>query len=173
MICERAGRHRYYKLASPQVAGALEASGLLSKSLNKTQVPRHKTLDPELCFARTCYDHLAGKLGVKITNALLKKKLLVHTENSFEITPQGEQFFKKHDINVKQLQKNKRHFAKPCLDWTEREYHLAGSLGSALLTYFLENRLILRSKKKSRVIVLTTKGKQWLYSTFSLQMEKK
>jgi hypothetical protein len=66
------------------------------------------------------------------------------------------------------LLKQKRQFSKACLDWTEREYHLAGSLGSALLNYLIKNRFLLKAKKKPRVILLTEKGRQWFRSELNL-----
>lgn len=153
-------RYRYYKISSPLVAQSLEALSLLLP--DKKRPPRHEKLDQEICFARTCYDHLAGTLGVKITNALQNKKF-IHLKNvEFSVTQQGDAFFKKININCAELKKLKRQFAKPCLDWTEREYHLAGSLGSSLLEYLLTNRLLIRSKNKARVIILTEKGRTWL-----------
>lgn len=153
-------RYRYYKISSPLVAKSLEALSLLLP--DKKRPPRHDKLDHEICFARTCYDHLAGTLGVKITSALLKKEFIEIKNEEFRLTKQGEVFFKGIDINCAELIKLKRQFAKPCLDWTEREYHLAGSLGSLFLEYLLNNKLIIRSKNKARVIILTEKGRVWL-----------
>ncbi|EKD53961.1 MAG: hypothetical protein ACD_60C00137G0025 [uncultured bacterium] len=160
-------RYRYYKITSPLVAEALESLSLLSP--DKKRPPNHEKLDHEICFARTCYDHLAGKLGVKITNALQKKELIQIENNEFTFTPKGESFFKEIGIHCKELIKLKRQFAKPCLDWTEREYHLAGSLGSSFLEFLLNNRLLIRSKNKARVIFLTEKGKMWLKKHFAIE----
>lgn len=159
-------RYRYYKISSPLVAKALESLSLLLP--DKKHPPRHEKLDHEICFARTCYDHLAGTLGVKITAALIKKELIKKKDNEFVLTKKGKIFFEGLHINCESLMKLKRQFAKPCLDWTEREYHLAGSLGNSLLEYLLNNRLLMASKKKPRVLVLTTKGERWLSQKFDI-----
>jgi DNA-binding transcriptional ArsR family regulator len=153
-------RYRYYKIASSQVAAALESLSLLTN--NPQKPPRHERLDKEICFARTCYDHLAGELGVKVTQRLLTLGFLTQDQEAFSITAVGRAFFAKLGIDTEQLQNQRRQFAKPCLDWTEREYHLAGSLGQALLNYFLEQRWVIRSKTKSRVIILTVDGQRSL-----------
>ncbi len=154
-------RYRYYKIASPLVAMALETLSVLSETPKKFITPQ-RNIDKDLFFARTCYDHLAGELGVKITNGLLNKNMLEHDNEQFLVTEKGNNLFKSLNINCDELKKLKRQFAKPCLDWTERQYHLAGSLGHALLNYFMQNRLIIPSKTKPRVVYLTTKGQLWL-----------
>ena len=160
-------RYRYYKIASPLVANALESLSLLTDSPKK-RPPHHEKLDQDICFARTCYDHLAGELGVKVTNALLDKEIIKENQNYFQITPQGYHFFKELNIDCHSLLKQRRQFAKSCLDWTEREYHLAGSLGKALLDHLINQGIVIPSKKKSRVLILTTKGKLWLQNKFNL-----
>lgn len=153
-------RHRYYKISSPLVANALESLSILLPEIKKP--PRHEKMQYEICFARICYDHLAGKLGVTITDALLRKNYIERKENSFITTKNGEFFFNQINIDCQELIKLKRHYAKPCLDWTEREYHLAGSLGSNFLEFLLNNKLLIRSKNKPRVIHLTPKGQLWI-----------
>lgn len=154
-------RYRYYQIASPLVAQALESLSLLSAE-PKQAPPRHERIDKALCAARTCYDHLAGALGVQIAQALQRKGYVRQVEQVFEVTDQGHAFFATFEINCEQLQKQRREFAKACLDWTEREYHVAGSLGKAILIFMLEQRLIRQSKQKPRVIVVTEQGKRWL-----------
>lgn len=154
-------RYRYYKIASSLVAAALESLSLLTDNVKKAP-PRHGNLNQDIRFCRTCYDHLAGELGVRITQSLLKHHFLKQHDESFSVTSAGESFFADLGISINSLQKLRRPIAKPCLDWTEREYHLAGSLGSALLDYFLKQRFMLRSKTKSRVIIPTAEGTLWL-----------
>ncbi len=162
ITCEPAGRHRYYKLASKQVAHILESLGILAEPSAKKRPPRHDKLDKDICFARTCYDHLAGKLAVRVVKALIAKSFLLKKENTYTVTKKGKDFFRTLNIDTDALMKKRRQFSKPCLDWTEREHHIAGSLGSAILNYFIKNRLIIRSRHKSRVVILTTKGRAWL-----------
>lgn len=154
-------RYRYFKIASPLVAKALESLSLLI-DIEKKKPPRHDKLDKDICFARTCYDHLAGKLGVEIAYALQKKNYLKMDDDQFSLTEEGGLFFKEIEINCDELIKLRRQFAKPCLDWTEREYHLAGCLGHVILDFFIKNRLLIKSKDKPRVMLLTEKGRTWL-----------
>jgi DNA-binding transcriptional ArsR family regulator len=154
-------RYRYYQISSTSVASALESLSLLTDS-PKVRPPRHEKLDRDICYARTCYDHLAGELGVLLTKKLQQQKYLQLNDSTFLITEAGRNYFKTLGIDCATLEKHRRQLAKPCLDWTEREYHIAGSLGDALLNYLLDNRLIIRSKEKSRVIKLTTAGQLWL-----------
>lgn len=168
ILCEAAGRHRYYKLASHQVAKALETLSLLSDV--PAIAPSRNKFSLEIKQARTCYDHLAGELGVAISTALQIKKFIMLIGDQFQLTEKGCQFFENLSIDVKELLCQRRTFVRPCLDWTEREYHLAGNLGKALLTYFLEHRLIIRSKQQPRVVVLTTAGKKWLSLHLSIQL---
>lgn len=158
-------RYRYYKISSPMVAKALES---LSVITCRQRPPKHEKLDPEICFARSCYDHLAGTLGVKITAALLENAFIQLEDEKFLLTQKGKDFFTEININYRKLLKGKREFAKPCLDWTEREYHLAGSLGSAFLEYLFSERLLIRSKTKNRVVILTEKGCWWIKKYFSI-----
>lgn len=154
-------RYRYYKISSLLVAQALESLSVLLPQ-EKKEPPRHNKLQKDICFARTCYDHLAGELGVKLTQAFLEKKIIVLQDDSFEVTETGKHFFNQLEINCDQLMNQKRPFAKACLDWTEREYHLAGNLGAAFLDYLLNEHMLLRSKTQSRVVTLTQKGRDWI-----------
>lgn len=160
VVCLPSGRHRYYNLTSPDVARALEALSILSEPPKKC--PHQRKLNKDICFARTCYDHLAGELGVRVTKALLAKNIISEKENAFHITKKGQFFFSELNIDIGTLAKQNRKLTRPCLDWTERRHHLAGCLGAAILNYFLEQRLVIRVKNKPRVIMLTTKGNFWL-----------
>lgn len=165
---ETACRHRYYQLASHEVAAALESLSLLMPT-SKIAPPRHHKLHPQICFARTCYDHCAGTLGVSLAKALQARGYLLLAEKYFTVTPSGKIFFDNLAIDNDILQRQKRPLALACLDWTEREYHVAGSLGKALLTYLLENRLILQSQKIPRAVILTTQGKLWFQKQFGIR----
>jgi hypothetical protein len=126
-------------------------------------------IDPDICFARSCYDHLAGNIGVNITQALIQKNYIELKDKEFGVTSLGEAFFSHLNINIKDLQQLRRQFSKVCLDWTERKYHLAGSLGAALLDYCIKHRLLFCSKKKERVLVLTTEGKLWFKNNLNVE----
>ncbi|CAN5828979.1 winged helix-turn-helix domain-containing protein [soil metagenome] len=140
------GRHRYYRLASGEVAHALEALGLVA-----TAPPKARALTPEqaaLRAARTCYDHLAGVTAVVLAEAFERKRLLtVVYDATYEVTPRGIRWFAEHlAIDVAELARSRRLLARRCLDWTERRPHLAGALGAAVLERFVERRWATRAK---------------------------
>jgi DNA-binding transcriptional ArsR family regulator len=152
------GRHRYYSFATDEVAFAIESIGGL--------VPKHKILQRNLSeqpirYCRTCYDHLAGKVGVIIHDKILEKNYLVKKEDSYVLTSGGEVWFSSMGIDIPSLIKKRRTFVKPCLDWSERRYHLAGTIGASLLSVFLERDFV-RRKRNSREIIVTTQGRHGL-----------
>jgi DNA-binding transcriptional ArsR family regulator len=158
------GRHRYYRIASDSIAHAIEALGTISMA------PSFKPSvnDRDLCFARTCYDHLAGELGVKLTAALERNRVIVPTgERDYELTKRGEQFLALWKIDANTLKDTPRAFARRCLDWTERRYHLAGALGAAICDKFLERRWITR-EKKTRIVHLSVSGRRELAHLLAL-----
>ena len=131
-----------------KVASLLESLGVISKDLNSNKL-RQKSIDKDICNARTCYDHFAGKISVMYTKRLLKNNYIEVNGDQFDITLKGIKYFSELGIDIDILTKKKRNFAKQCLDWTEREYHISGSLGQAILTFLLDNRMLIKSKKKS------------------------
>lgn len=164
IIVEAQGRHRYYRLANPEVAHALEALALLTPKPLTPHTP--KPLE-EIQYARSCYDHLAGKLGVAMTQALLKQKLIKLSEHDYKVTSAGEKCFTELGIDLQNLMTKRRRFAYPCLDWSERLHHLAGSLGASILSLLLEKRWVLRAKQ-GRVLYLTSQGRFKLNEIFKI-----
>ncbi len=159
----RQGRHRYYRIVNRNVAHAIEALGAISTP----ETFRPAVKDRDLCYARTCYDHLAGELGVRITDSLVKRRVLLpQAEKEYEVTRAGEKFFADWQIDVSALQKSRRAFARQCLDWTEKRYHLAGALGAAICDKFLERRWITR-EKNTRIVHLSLSGRHELTSLLS------
>ncbi len=158
LALETQGRHRYYRLAGPHVAQALEHLA----SIRPAEPGRRKALSPEgreLRFARCCYDHLAGQLGVAATQALLEKRFIVDAdEKKFEVTPAGAAWFGELGLDVKALKPTRRGLARQCLDWTERQHHLAGPLGVAFLNSLCASGCVRRSPA-SREVQLTPKGR--------------
>jgi hypothetical protein len=155
---ETEGRHRYYRLAGAHIAQALEQLA----AIRPAEPVRRKTLSPqgrELRFARCCYDHLAGQLGVAATRALQEKGFLVAAdEKKFEVTPAGAAWFGGLGLDVKTLRPTRRGLARQCLDWTERTHHLAGPLGVAFLEAMCATGWLRRSPT-SRAVRLTPKGR--------------
>ena len=151
------GRHKYYNYSRPEIAYAIEAlASLLPKeSVKKPDVASEKPIR----FCRSCYDHLAGKVGVTLTKSLIKQAYIIKDGASFAVTGEGETWFDALGINVSELKKQKRHFAKPCLDWSERKHHLAGALGAALLGQMIAEGWV-RRVTDSRAIAVTRKGEE-------------
>ena len=167
---EKQGRHKYFKLHDEQVANALE--GMVFLTLQKTK-PSNSNLSliPQsgIKYARSCYDHLAGYLGVVIQEGLIHQGLIQKKEDQYFCTKAGEIKFKALGIEVNELKDLKRKFAYPCLDWSERKHHVGGALGAALLEKMLENDWF-RKKKNIRELVLTSIGRKNLEDIFNLKI---
>ncbi|MFX3673559.1 MAG: ArsR/SmtB family transcription factor [Paenisporosarcina sp.] len=165
---EKQGRHRYYQLANGEVARILESFLAIS------QPPEVRSLKQSsqvklLREARTCYDHLAGKLGVDLTESMLNAGLLEKVEREFVITPKGQQFFTDFGIDLSELKRKRRSFSHACLDWSERHHHLAGALGLGLMTRFLELGWIVQVPS-IRAVKVTDKGKLGFRQYFNIIM---
>ena len=154
---EREGRHRYYRLAGGHVAQALEQlAAIRPAGPVRRKAPTREAR--ELRFARCCYDHLAGWLGVAVTQALTGRNLLVpEPGKAFRVTPAGAEWFSGVGVDVTSLKPTRRGLARQCLDWTEREHHLAGPLGVAFLVAMSEAGW-LRRGAGSRAVEVTPKG---------------
>jgi DNA-binding transcriptional ArsR family regulator len=166
----RLGRHRYYSLAGPDVAAALEAMGTLCNALRPLQPPADGSIVP-IRMARTCYDHLAGKVAVQICESLQERQLLAPVDDSFRLTASGERWFEDLGINLTSLRANrKRPLVRKCLDWTERKFHVAGTTGAALLDLFRKREWIKR-EAGSRVVTITGNGKVAFQRHFGIMVE--
>ena len=151
------GRHRYYKLAGPQVAQALENLAAISsvEAVRRTLPSREAQ---KLQFARCCYDHLAGRLGVRVTQGLQAREFLVPGEHKqYIVTPSGAAWFDSMGLDITKLNSSRRGLARQCLDWTEREHHLAGPLGVHFMS-LLCTKGWLRRSKSSRAVHVTPLG---------------
>ncbi len=158
LAVKQQGRHRYYSIASEQVAHAIEALGVISTSNNY----RPSRSDEVFRYARTCYDHLAGEIAVQLMDLFERDGVLVaSSERDYEVTRRGEHFLSKWDINIASLRESRRCFARRCLDWTERRDHLAGALGAAVCDRFLAAGWITRDKR-SRAVHVSLAGRREL-----------
>jgi len=155
---EHQGRHRYYQLATREVAYAIEAIASLLPADQRYPVAAPLS-NGHIKYCRSCYDHLAGRAGVAVTDAMLRKNLLQLTDDRFEVTGAGMKWLAALEIDAEELKSLRRAFARPCLDWSERRHHLAGSLGAALLEKMLADDW-LRRVRHSRAIVVTAKGEK-------------
>lgn len=163
---EKQGRHRYYNFARPEISFAIEA---LANLIPDKEIKKKTTAVKPIGYCRTCYDHLAGKVGVMVTAALTDKGLIFKEGDDFALTSAGEEWFKQRGIKTEELRTSKRSFAKACLDWSERRHHLAGALGAALLDQLLADDWVRRTKD-SRAVVITRKGKEELYHHLQLDL---
>ena len=161
VTCEAAGRERRYALASPEVADALEA---LARIAPPEQIRSLRAADTSsaLRYARTCYDHLAGRLGVGLTDALLARNLLLAADGSYTLTLLGETTLAQLGVDIDRARAARRSFARTCLDWSEQRPHLAGALGSALTDTLLARRWLLR-RPHDRALSVTPKGQAALH----------
>jgi DNA-binding transcriptional ArsR family regulator len=148
------GRHRYYRIANARVAGLLESMAGFAPN---RQTENSKSRSP-IQNARTCYNHLAGSLGVRMTEAIVDRGLLREVGRDYQLTKTGAQWFSGLGIDVGALRKSGRVFARQCLDWSERRNHLAGALGSALAGQLFEDGWIERMRE-SRAVRITELGR--------------
>lgn len=154
------GRHRYYRLANASIADALEAIMRVA-----AMMPSPKRLparaESRIRFARTCYDHLAGRLGVALADHMVARGFLLVAGEAYEVTGAGERFFAGLAIDVAALRDGRRSLARQCLDWSERRPHLGGSLGAALAGVWLQRKWVAKVDG-SRELSLTTRGRRIL-----------
>lgn len=165
---ERQGRHRYYRFSGNEVAYAIEAMASLVSRPTHPEKAAENTSPVKYC--RTCYDHLAGKIGVSVTDSLLREKIIISNEGTFTVGRKGIKWFAALGIDTAALQLERRSFLRPCLDWSERRHHIAGSLAAALLHKMLSDDWI-RQTRQSRAVVITAKGKKNFYEYFRLTVQ--
>jgi len=161
VISERNGRQRLFRLKNADVAVAIEALGALAHNSGTSAIP-------EMRFARTCYDHLAGVLAIALRNQLLRKGALGHRKNAFTVTPAGKQRLHTLDINADLLHGLRRSFAHQCLDWTERHRHIGGAVGAALLSRFIEMNWLARMRE-TRAVRVTHAGERGFEHFFGIR----
>lgn len=150
------GRHRHFTLASPDVADALEGLEVLATRRAMRPGLRSMRRGP-LKEGRTCYDHLAGRLGVTLVESLLCKRCLEEGDDAYTITAEGGRFMSELGVDIEAARRRRRSFARKCLDWSEERYHLGGALGAALAERLFDLDWM-RRVPKSRVITITPYG---------------
>jgi len=167
----RQGRHRYYRVASPLVARMLESITLVAAI---EAPPRHRPRSPRdaaLRLARTCYDHLAGRLGVAIADALVARGAVVLSDDGGEVTAEGAALLAGSlRLDLAEVPR-RRAFCRPCLDWSERRVHLAGALGAALAERCFALGWIERLRD-SRAVGITPRGRDALRDLFGFDPEQ-
>jgi DNA-binding transcriptional ArsR family regulator len=161
------GRYRYYRIASPLVAHMLESIIAVAAIEVPARYQPRSMKDDALRFARTCYDHLAGQLGVALADALVTNGHLVLGEDGGEVTPAGMRLFTDFGLDLTAKPRSPRLFCKPCLDWSERRYHVAGQVGTALWRRCVELGWLAREREQ-RSVRLTAEGRAGLSATFGV-----
>jgi DNA-binding transcriptional ArsR family regulator len=165
LTAEQQGRHRYYSLADPAIAGAIESLAVIAPQRPARSL-RQARIGSDLQAARTCYDHLAGELGVSVFDALLRKEILTP---ELELTAKGSRRLERLGVEVEAAAQGRRPFARRCLDWSERRHHLAGALGAAFATRFFDLRWIERTRS-SRAVRITEAGRTGLERELALRL---
>jgi DNA-binding transcriptional ArsR family regulator len=164
------GKHRYFSLAGPQVARALEGLSVLAGSSARGFRP---TTPKRLRGARTCYDHIAGALGVALSDRLLALGWLARESgtknNTYEVTKLGSKALAQLGLDPAVLRTSRRRFAYACLDWSERRPHIGGALGAALLKLALEKRWVTQDLE-GRALEITRLGQRELPARFGVQL---
>jgi DNA-binding transcriptional ArsR family regulator len=161
------GRHRYYALAGEDVAAALEALLVVAGVPRPAFVPG--TPD-RLREARTCYDHMAGTVAVALHDRCVDAGWLAERDGQYALSPAGEEHFATLGIDVAALRRQRRRFACPCLDWSERRPHLGGALGAALLRLALEKRWV-EQDLDSRALALPARGRKRMLAAFGISTD--
>lgn len=161
------GKHRYYSLEGPNVATALEALSILAGGSRDTFVPGTPN---RLRAARTCYDHVAGALGVALLDRFEALKWLSGASagaRAYDLTPNGTKGFESLGIDLRATRSLRRRLAYACLDWSERRPHLGGALGAAILGVALKRKWIVQDLD-SRALDVTNLGRREMLIRFGL-----
>jgi DNA-binding transcriptional ArsR family regulator len=163
---EKQGRRRYFRLASPLVGRMLK--GLMVVAQDGPARQRNPWRGGEtLRNARTCYDHMAGRVAVRIADRLVERSHVVLDQDGGMVTEAGQAFLR--DVGVDLYSGSKRRvFCRPCLDWSERRPHLAGIVGAALLDHALDRDWVQRARD-GRALSITPAGKQGFAETFGIE----
>jgi len=164
----RKRRFNYYRIASPLVAQMLESIKAVAAIEVPARYQPRSARDEAMRFARTCYDHLAGRAGVALADALVARHYVVLGEDGGEVTESGARIFTDFGVNLKLTSHSRRIFCRPCLDWSERRYHIAGHVGSELCRCCLQRGWFAR-ERDSRALRPTQAGVEGLFETFGVE----
>src|SRR5579859_4685995 len=163
------GKHRYYSLGGANVAAALEALSVLTSGARDVFIPNTPS---RLRLARTCYDHIAGVIGVRLHERLRELGWLsdsTESNNACRVTLRGSEAFKALGIDVEAIRKLRRRFAYACVDWSERRPHIGGAVGAALLNVALRRRWVIPDLD-SRALTVTKLGRREMLARFGLHV---
>ena len=161
---EKQGRHRYHRVASGQVAELIEHMHVMGASRTAPEAPRSGPRDPAMRELRSCYDHLAGRIAVEISDRLV---LSDKAETGTVLRMDAESQLSELGIDLKSLVRSRRPLCRTCIDWSERRPHLAGALGAAILIRFRELGWV-KPREASRALILTGAGEMGLSRLFGI-----
>jgi len=162
------GRHRYYRLASPVVAEVLES--LMALSVDGP--PRHRPksrCDEAMAQARTCYDHFAGRLGVALADSLVGRQQIVLGDEGGYVTDKGRAFLSELGLDLGGNPKSRRVLCRPCVDWSERRWHIGGAVGAGLASRCFELGWVER-RRDSRAVTITPAGENGIAEKFGIRL---
>lgn len=163
---KRQGRHRYFRLAGPDIAKLLESMLTVAGEPKRSEKPFGPG-STAMRRARMCYDHMAGNLGIGLTDSLIQSGALIEDGENFLLTYAGERQLENFGIDVAEVRRKRRHFARTCIDWSERRPHLAGALGAAIANRIFELDWA-RREPEGRTVYLTAAGQRGLADVFGL-----
>ena len=168
LALQKQGRHHYYRLATPQVGRMIE--GIMEVAIAAPERRRPVTkADVALRLARTCYDHFAGRLGVGLADALGERGHVIMGDEAGEVSDAGAEFFARFGLDLGELRRRRRAYCRPCLDWTERRFHLGGAVGAALAERCFALRWFER-QRDSRALLITGAGRRGLHEVFGIAL---
>lgn len=160
-------RHRFYRLIRPELTRVMEALAVVAPT-STPRTYRQARIGRAVRAARTCYDHLAGRLGVLLTQTLMERGVLRPDGRQFNVTPAGETFLSGIGLDLAAARASRRAFAPACLDWSERVPHVAGALGAGLLGLLFEKRWLARTSD-SRAVEITAAGRRGFEQQFGIR----
>jgi DNA-binding transcriptional ArsR family regulator len=164
------GRFRYYRIESPLVAKMLESIELVAAIDVPPRYQPRSIKDDALRFARTCYDHVAGQVGVAIADALVANGHIILTAEGGEVTDAGGQFLADFGAALMPKSRSRRIFCQPCLDWSERRYHVAGHVGAEICRCCMDLGWLKRVRD-TRALRLTSEGRVGLLNRFGVDLD--
>ncbi len=170
VLCDVHGRERRYRLASAEIAAALEALARIAPAAEVRSL-RAANRRAQLRAARTCYDHLAGWVGVSVTDALVARGALVPQDGGYKLSATGDKLLRRLGVDLAGARARRRSFALACLDWSERRPHLAGALGAALADTAVANGWLLR-RQNDRALTVTSAGRSALRREFGIDLDR-
>ncbi len=168
LVATKRGRHRYYELADPGVAEAVEALSRVAPQ-RPVRSLREATRSELIRQARTCYDHLAGRLGVTLARGLECQGVIVRRGDTYAAGPKASARLAALGIDYEALARGRRPLIRGCLDWSERELHVAGALGAAIMARLFELGWIERGGR-GRAVAVTDNGRELLHRDLAVNL---